>query len=290
MTVKTPEQVRVCLHISVGAGAVVSLLAVADSMNLFNFAYTLNNYIPSGEGLINDGRGGSTIGNPIGLGGFAAINLFLALALFVYKDPNKRYLGFTAACCLLGTIGSGQISAPLSVAATVIAFGLLTRTLGKIIRIGIPSLVVIALLLWPLVEQRINGFGGYEINSQKYEEILTLAPHDQPKGFYESQSIDWDVRAKNLRTYFLPEFNSWQNVVFGIRPQARVPAPEPWHDFIWIESGHLWLLWTGGVPFVLAFLVLCIGGGRFFWRLARARPGPMAPPLPVRSPRSAWSS
>ena len=34
----------------------------------------------------------------------------------------------------------------------------------------------------------------------------------------------------------------------GVVPQARVVSPREGEDFIWIESGLVWLIWTGGVP------------------------------------------
>ena len=38
-----------------------------------------------------------------------------------------------------------------------------------------------------------------------------------------------------------------------MRPAARIAAPEPWREWIFIESGYTWLLWTGGLPLLLAF-------------------------------------
>jgi hypothetical protein len=39
----------------------------------------------------------------------------------------------------------------------------------------------------------------------------------------------------------------------GVRPSARIAAPEPWRDWVYIESGYAWVLWTGGLPMLAAF-------------------------------------
>src|SRR4029453_6776205 len=42
----------------------------------------------------------------------------------------------------------------------------------------------------------------------------------------------------------------------GVRRAAcsTLAAPEHWREWVYIESGYPWLLWTGGVPLVAAFL------------------------------------
>jgi hypothetical protein len=44
------------------------------------------------------------------------------------------------------------------------------------------------------------------------------------------------------------------NWVTGVRPLARIDGPRfSGIDFIWIESGYIYLLWGGGIFFALAF-------------------------------------
>jgi hypothetical protein len=59
--------------------------------------------------------------------------------------------------------------------------------------------------------------------------------------------------------------------VLGVRPAARVRTAISWPDYTWIESGHTWLLWTGGVPLLLAFLVFLWVAIRRTVSVARAR-------------------
>jgi hypothetical protein len=66
----------------------------------------------------------------------------------------------------------------------------------------------------------------------------------------------------NLKEFVLPELHGWQ-LLFGVRPDPIIAAPETWRDEIFIESGHLWLLWVGGIPLLAAFAF-------FVWTAIRA--------------------
>src|SRR5204863_103832 len=70
--------------------------------------------------------------------------------------------------------------------------------------------------------------------------------------------------------------SSPENVVFGVRPAGRVPARESWRDWVYIESGWVWLFWTGGIPFAIAFCLYARRGLRATAPLARTRRGPVA--------------
>jgi hypothetical protein len=58
----------------------------------------------------------------------------------------------------------------------------------------------------------------------------------------------------NLERFVWPELSAGSNWLVGVRPSARIPAPEPWREWIYIESGYAWLLWTGGLPMLVAFI------------------------------------
>jgi hypothetical protein len=81
----------------------------------------------------------------------------------------------------------------------------------------------------------------------------------------------WVARLRNLRTHFWPELFSDFNFVLGVRPSARVRVNLAWRDYLWIESGHTWLLWTGGIPLFLAFCWFLVVSLRKTARVARAR-------------------
>ena len=92
-------------------------------------------------------------------------------------------------------------------------------------------------------------------------------------GFTLPQS--WIARGENLREYFLPELASPQHIALGVRPAARLPSREPWREWVYIESGYIWILWTGGIPLAIAFFVYLRRGLRITRGVAMSRAGPV---------------
>jgi len=66
----------------------------------------------------------------------------------------------------------------------------------------------------------------------------------------------WVDRLANLREFFWPTLFSRFNWVLGVRPSPRIATRAFRTGYVWIESGHTWLLWSGGLPFVAAFIIL----------------------------------
>jgi hypothetical protein len=79
------------------------------------------------------------------------------------------------------------------------------------------------------------------------------------------------VRYDNLRLFVWPQVFSGENWLFGVRPSARIVADVAWGPYIFIESGHTWLLWTGGIPFFLSFLLFMWVAVRTTAAIARSR-------------------
>jgi hypothetical protein len=102
----------------------------------------------------------------------------------------------------------------------------------------VPTLAVGAVALRPVIETRLANF-------------------DSSTGLPQS----WTIRLENLRLFVWPRL-AGLNWLFGVRPSAKIPVAASWGPFIYIESGHTWLLWTGGVPLFLAF-------GYFSWVAVR---------------------
>ncbi len=95
---------------------------------------------------------------------------------------------------------------------------------------------LVAIVVWP-------AFGAYLILSAS-PLIVGMARGSIPLRPNEMLLL-LVMTALGIRTVLL--------MLSGRRHPPRVPAPESWRDFVYIESGYIWLLWIGGVPFLIAF-------------------------------------
>jgi hypothetical protein len=254
-SVRTEQQVRTCLWLSMGAGSIVALVAILQSMNLFGVPGLLATwYAPAGEArVLDNSRGTSTLSQSFAVADLMIFNLAIALG-FLARGDRRRWLLFgLAGIFLVGTIASGQISGFIGLLIGLGAVGFVTGQLKRVLGL-ICALPVAGLALWPVIERRLSGF-------------------DSPGLLPQS----WSARLDNLRTFFWPEIFSDWNLVLGVRAAARVPSPE-WRralgipgDYVFIESGHTWLLWTGGIPLLIAFFVFLWTTMSAVGRVARER-------------------
>ncbi len=280
-TIRTPQQVRELLWVTLLASTVIGFMAVLDSRNTANFAFTLANYFPPGQNVINDGRGAATIGNPIGLGGYMAIHSFIAFAMLLKGERPVWLLGPIAFMGVFGTMGSGQTSGLIALVAGTAGFVLVTKSIKKVLTFGIPVMIVTSFLLYPIIEARVTGLSNDgTLTSWQRDGIENLPPQDQPFAIYVTNpGSSWDVRQYNLESFFLPQFKSLNDWLWGVSPQARVPEPDSGVNdaqYIWIESGHLWLFWIGGLPLFVAFMLFMFYGAKYMWDQSRSREGPVA--------------
>jgi hypothetical protein len=79
----------------------------------------------------------------------------------------------------------------------------------------------------------------------------------------------------NLETYVIPELAKDYNFVLGVRPSPVVTKRTDPVRTGFIESGHLWYLWTGGIPFLIAFVVFMVANIRVTYRVGRRCRGPV---------------
>ena len=252
-SVRTNQQIARCLWICVGVGVVVAVLAVLQAA-VPAVADALYALFPDADGAGPEyGRGAATIGSSIALGDVMAFDLAICLGWAFLARGHRRLALALAFVFVLGGIASGQFSGVLAVVVVVVAIALLTHRTVRLMIAVIPTTIVGGLLLWPVIAAR-------------------LADIDLSTGLPQS----WGVRLENLRLYIWPQLFDGLNWLFGVRPAGVVHVDTPYAPQVYIESGHTWLLWTGGIPFVLAYLYFTWVGSRQASWVYREERGPGA--------------
>lgn len=275
-TIRTPGHVRTAIGFSLLVASVLGIVGVFDSLNLLDMAERLNRFFPNAGPQADDGRGAASIGNPIGFGVYEGINASLAISMLLGGERPRALLASAALCCAIGVFASGQIGPVLAFAAGLAVLALITRSVGQLLVWALPVMFMGSILLAPLAVQRIEGFGGFPVTSADRQSIAEAGGQEESRLLFEANpGSSWDVRLYNLETFFIPRFSEPVNVYLGVTPQARVASPRDGEDFIWIESGYLWLIWSGGVPLFLAFFAFVGIGAATGRKIMRSTPGPV---------------
>jgi putative peptidoglycan lipid II flippase len=246
-TITTREQAMRCLVLSMISAAIVSAVAIFQSLGLFGVPALLAKfYAPLGvTAVLTNGRGSSLLGLPAAVADLAILNLIIAIAMIARGHPRRLWLGGLAALFAFSVLAAAEFSTVIALFVALGAVVALTKS-GKIVAYGIPVALLGGVLLWPVIEIRLSGFHSAS-----------------------GLPISWITRLRNLQTYFWPTLFSDFNWIFGVRPSARVVAPNQQYGYVWIESGYTWLLWGGGIPLLASYLGF--GGAviRKGWAFAR---------------------
>jgi hypothetical protein len=249
--VSTPSQATVCLWLSLTSAVVVALVAILQVSGLRGVPEFLHAYYgqPFGgsSGVVTE-RGTSTVASSLGVGNIMVMNLAIVTALLPTKQRERGLLVAAGGVFILGCIATGQFSVFIGLVVAVLALGVITGRLHRLLLVVVPTTALAAFLLWPVIAQRLGGF----------ETLSGLPP-------------SWMTRLDNLQRFVWPELFADLNWLFGVRPAARLPAPEPWREWVYIESGYTWLLWTGGVPLFTAFAFFVWTALKDLWHVGRER-------------------
>ena len=249
VTVRTERALRRCLWISLAASAVVGIVAILHVLGVEAVHDTLAGWYASDDvGEFTSDRGTSTLGSSFAVADVMIFSTALATAWAVYEPRLSWVLVPLAVLFLCGTFASGQISAPIGLAAAAVTVGVLTRYLGRILLVGTTVALIAGLALAPVVRQRIEDF-------------------DSAAGVPGS----WVGRWENLTTFFWPPLATDLNWLTGYQVAGRVAAPERWRDWVFVESGYTWMLWSGGIVFLVVGCLFLAAGIRATAAVARMR-------------------
>lgn len=247
-SIRSAAEVEVCLWLAMSAAAVVAVVAILQSLGLFGVPRLLGVfYAPFGDDArLSDSRGSSTLALPAATADLMLLNLGVLAGFWRRHGFRHLVLLPMGGLFVIGTFASGQFSGAIGLVAAMVTIGLVSRRADLPAVFGLVGLLAMWLLR-PVIAQRLSGF-------------------QRVSGLPES----WVGRLHNLRSYFWPTLFSDHNFLLGVRPSARVPGRRtlaiPW---VWIESGYTWLLWGGGIPLLVAFLVFVVVAVRGTWRVAQ---------------------
>jgi hypothetical protein len=213
----------------------VALIAVLQAVKLFGVPAMLSRYYaPFGnEVSLEINRGTSTLASSVATGDVMAFNLAISLAWLSRGGRPRGILLGACALFVFGGVASGQFSGVIALVVVIVVLAAVTRRLTPKLAGFLPVLLLTGLALQPVISRRLSG-----VSSRRLPE-------------------SWVDRLHNLQTYFWPQLFSHFNFVLGVRPSARIPTAQFRTGYVWIESGHTWLLWTGGIPFFAAFVGFC---------------------------------
>jgi hypothetical protein len=249
--IKTREQAMRCLWLSLISAAIVCLIGIVQSLGLHSVSdFLVKYYTATGSTSdVSDGRGSSLLSLPAAVADLAILNLGIVIAMMSRFTSGRKWLAGLAVLFVLAVVAAAEFSTVIALVVAVFTLVVLSRS-WRLLAYAVPVAVIGGALLWPVISLRLAGFHSAS-----------------------GLPVSWETRLSNLRTYFWPQLFSQNNWILGVRPSARVAAPNQLYGYVWIESGYTWLLWGGGIPLIASYLAFAVYIIRKGWAMAR-RPGP----------------
>lgn len=256
-SITTPTALRRCIWTALASGAmscVIGLMQVGDLFGVPAFLHSHFDQPFEGTTTIVTGRATSTVASSFGFADVMIMNLLMAMAWLVHARRPRLILAAASLLFICGAIASGEFSSFIGLGVALVAFGIVSGQIRILLTAAAPSVLVGATVFWFVIAKRVGGF-------------------DRASS---SLPASWNGRWTNLQTFFLPRLMSDFNWLWGVQPAPRIVAPEHWRQFVYIESGYVWILWIGGLPFAAAFAFFVWMAGRQLWRAGQTRQGDIA--------------
>jgi hypothetical protein len=232
-TVRTPRQVLLCMQVIIGGAAGVAVIAVLQALSIGPVNEVLSTWYPAWPEQLD--RGTTTLANPIATGDY----FLIGLALLV-----------TAA--VRGLIGKWTfVAAGLILTAGILAASQFSTLFG--------ALVVCVLLVWRYPQLRASALRFAPILVVAVAVSAPILLGRRLNGLLSGEGFpprSWNVRWDNLSYLYFPDLFGRNGFLIGVSPNSVKVPPDVWREEVWLESGYLQLLWTGGVPLLVAFVVL----------------------------------
>ena len=248
-SVKTEKQVGNCLKIILVVASMLAVIGLLQSLNLLGVRGFIERFYSIGPQSEESFRATATTGSSFSLADILTSSLAIAAGWFIAYPKHGRILGPMSILLLFGIFASAKLSGLVGLLVCIGVIGLITGHLWRMLSFFVPVAVVASLTFISIIRARLSAV-------------------DPSSGLPQT----WVVRLDNLRTHFWPELFTDFNWVLGVRPYAVASGRWPQYgEEIWIESGHTWLLWTGGIPFFIAFWVFLWTSIRAVGRVARHR-------------------
>ncbi|MGY1703937.1 hypothetical protein ACI79C_05125 [Geodermatophilus sp. SYSU D00697] len=235
------------------SAVIMGVLGVLQAVGVGPVINALTALVPPEENGYDlaSNRATATLGNPIAYGDVMIYAAVIAAALALRLSGRGRLWWLAAAVLGLFALASGQASVAVGVVIAGIAFAVVTGTIPQAVLAGVAFLAVGIQVLQPVLAARLD---------------VT----DPQTGLPDSWTGPYG-RLANLERYFWPPISSDYNWLFGVQTAGRVPDLVFRGDFVYIESGYTWALWSGGLPLLASVLALLVVSARTGRRLASVR-------------------
>ncbi|WP_051343110.1 hypothetical protein [Pseudonocardia spinosispora] len=240
-TVKTEDETLRVIRLIVWPGAAVALIATLQTLKFSPVIALLETFWNGEEGASLESaselseRGSATLGSPIAAGDVIMISLILVMCCVARGLLGRRERLILAMILGTGVFAAGQFSTWIAAVVGLVLlawrFPDLRRQAKRFAPLGGVALVIGAPAFLGRFES-LGEFGG-------------ILPES------------WLGRIDNLAYMYLPHFD-WTTLFLGVSPNTVVEAHEVWREIIYLESGILWFLWTGGIPLLAAFIWLSL--------------------------------